>query len=222
MRAYIKVSLLTLCVAWGAQAVDRIWIKSENGSWNNAAYWYDGVPALNDNAIFTNVFTGYVNFWPSQPAITKIVVSNPDNIRTRVFKNSTQIMKYGEFVKGKSALEGTISVTASSQTTSVGMLAEETAWLTLQSAGVFSAYRHALYIGGVENARGQVTVKGTARLSLSMVDPGSYGLSVGRAPGSIGSFVQEAGTVQGVSYTFIGYDGYGAYEMQGGVFGSSV
>ena len=229
MRAYIKVCLLTLCVTWGAQAADRIWTRIGNGQWNNSSYWSGGLPSTSDNAIFTNIFTGFVAPNPAN-SIIKLYVGNQDNITSRLFTCTTSYVdpkvtvQYADFAKGKTDWRSKL-VSTNTAITRVGSIANETAWLTLAintygsqygSTSFLATNKHGLSVGYAVNSLGRVTIKDNTRLSLSTVDTDN-GLTLGDEVGSIGSFVQEGGVVEWLGRTFVGYQGYGAYELEGGV-----
>ena len=223
MKKIRTVIILALFVTGCVQAAERYWIKDGNGSWGTGTYWDGGVvPANDDDAIFTNAVTGYVNLnGDTAVTVNKIRVANPDNAAVRLFRNTgsaSQAVKFCEFAKGRVTLTNTtLSSAASGQTTSVGLLTGETAWLTLSGTAVIALTNSsALYIGNASNACGVVTVKDTATLTVSKKDA-TVGLSVGQASDSIGSLVQKGGTVQGYGRTFVGYNAsYGAYELSGG------
>ncbi len=210
--------LLTLCAALAVRAADRSWLAAGDGSWSNTANWSGGVlPGSSDTALFNNTFASgsVVTMDGGTSLVAKIKVDNPDNLVTRVFAGS-QAVRSNEFVKGRTELRGTW-LSNYKGSASVGQASGQTAWLTFSGGAVLSATnQHALYVGNANNALGRVTVRDNARLTLSSADT-DMGISLGRAAGSVGSFVQEGGTVESVGRFMPGYYGYGAYELLGGV-----
>lgn len=221
-----RVGWLCLSVVCGgaALAADRTW-QSAGGDWVDAANWSgSSVPGAADTAVFNNALSGdaVVNMDGAGP-VMRLRVDTPVSDWTRVF---TGTLNAGTniFIRGRTELRGTLS-SDSRYAHSVGESATQTAWLTLAEGAVFAhTNRTGLYLGNVNNAKGRVTVKDGARLSLSTADTDN-GISLGRNTGSVGSFVQEGGRVESVGRFLPGYNGYGAYELLGGTlnlpYGSS-
>ena len=198
-------------------AAERLWQAAGDGDWSEPANWVDGIlPGASDTAVFNTALSAdaVVTMDGSAPLVGAIKVDNADNVFTRAFEGA-QAVRSNEFVKGRAELRG-IWTSTHKAITGVGSAAGQTAWLDLTGEAVFSATnQHALYVGTANNARGRVTVKDQARLSLSAVDT-DFGISPGRNTGSVGSIVQEGGLVESTGRFLPGYSGYGAYELLGG------
>ena len=212
------VSVITAgFTAYAVFAAERVWQAAGDGDWSEPANWVGGVlPGASDTALFSTPLAtdAVITMDGSVPLVGAIAVDNPDNVFKRVFTGE-QAIRSNVFVKGRAELRGTWTSTYKA-VTGVGMAAGQTAWLDLAGEAVFAATnQHALYVGNANNARGRVTVKDQARLSLSAVDT-DFGISLGRNTGSIGSMVQESGVVEATGRFMPGYFGYGVYELLGG------
>lgn len=205
-------------VALTAAAAERSWQAVGDGNWSDSANWAGGIlPGASDTARFNTPLTSdaVVAMDGTAPLVGAILVDHPESAFKRVFIGE-QAVRSNVFARGRAELLGTWTSTCKA-ITAVGMVAGETAWLDLSGAAVFAATnQHALYVGNANNARGRVTVKDQARLSLSAVNT-DFGISLGRDTGSVGSMVQEGGVVESTGRFLPGYYGYGAYELLGGL-----